>query len=412
MKSPYRSSSIVRDMRVWIALLIGLCLGPRSASAQQLLFSTLAEDIAFSPHGQYLAFMTYTTSVVRLGPGPMKVFGLGTLAQFTPVFSPDESMLAATMGEVFAGGLTGTRILTHKVPEGPVVSVFPSALHGTNRANIRDMHWLPDGASFLCLIPSGAEIRRFSAADGRLLMSSEFLQAGSYKLSLSHSTRRIVSASENGLIYIWSLNDLSLQHTLTNQIGPAAFAVISEDGKTIYSGAENDDLRSYSTSDRSETRKVKAGQNGVRELAVDGEQTIVLTRGYDGTAKGWTAGEFRHLFTVPVGEPAVPHNKGSRYPIHISPDGSLFATAGRNAQGRLFTIPLTVTTARREGQELKLEWCGGRPPFRLQQRASLSAGDWEDASEDLHSRRLSVPVAGSRFYRITSEPWPEPLIEP
>jgi len=199
---------------------------------------------------------------------------------------------------------------------------------------------------------------------------------------------------------------------MTNQVGFAAFAVISEDGKSIYSGSFNDDLRVYATADGSEIRKVKAKQTGVRELAVDREQTIVLTRGYDGTAKGWAARDFRHLFTVPVGKPAVTFSQKEPYRIQVSPDGSLFATAGWDGEGRLFTIPLTVTSARREGQEMKLEWCGGRPPFRLQQRSSLSAGEWENVSEDLTSRRLSIPVTGTRFYRIAGQPTPEPISNP
>lgn len=384
------------------------CFFPASASGQQLLMSPDAYDVSFSPRGTYASFLNATSVLFELSSLKTRPILLRPTGHLAPVFAPDEAAFATVRAEAFAGGFIGTAIRKHETLSAAMISEFPSALYGTNTADIQDMHWMLDGNSFLCLVPQGARIRRYSAANGSLIAQSQWLDGGSHRLSICHSEHRVVSASEDGRIYVWSLDELSLERTITNQVGFAAFAVISEDGKSIYSGSINDDLRVYSTADWSEIRKVKAKQTGVRELAVDREQTIVLTRGYDGTAKGWAPHDLRHLFTVPVGNTAVTYSQKPPYRIQISPDGSLFATAGFDLQGRLFTIPLTVTSARREGQELKLEWCGGRPPFRLQQRASMSIGDWEDVPGELTSRRLSLPLSKTRFYRIVGQPTAEP----
>jgi len=55
----------------------------------------------------------------------------------------------------------------------------------------------------------------------------------------------------------------------------------------------------------------------------------------------------------------------------------------------------------RSGGTLTLQW-NGQPGVRLQQRADLSSGVWQDVAGSLGQRRVDLPVTGqSAFYRLT-----------
>jgi WD40 repeat protein len=366
-----------------------------------------ALNISFSRSGSMVLFGLFNTAqVVRLPFTSPQVQAdpFACPACYPGCFLENESGIVFGRWMPFAGGFTGTEIVTYSTPGGERVQGFPSALYGTNQAKVEDLLVTPNGESFLCVVSgSGLQVRTYSTRTGEAQLKSQLMDDFADTISVSYASKRIAAGTfDRGSILIWNLEDLSLVTRLTNHLGSSSFAAISKDGNTLYSGARDGTLRRYSCDDWSEQLRVDTSQKGVREIGVDSEETIVVTRGYDGTVKGWTAKDFRPLFKVQVSNPVPEYDRQQNYRVRISPDGSVFATAGSDGIGKLFSIPLHVTRAERNDQSVLLEWAGGHPPFKLQSRGSITSGDWEDVPGTMTSRRLRVPVSGSRFYRVVA----------
>lgn len=67
-------------------------------------------------------------------------------------------------------------------------------------------------------------------------------------------------------------------------------------------------------------------------------------------------------------------------------------------------IPLTIGSIVRNGSTVTINWSGGKPPFQLQKRASLTGGDWQDVGAPTSSTSASDVLSGdSAFYRVRGQ---------
>lgn len=67
---------------------------------------------------------------------------------------------------------------------------------------------------------------------------------------------------------------------------------------------------------------------------------------------------------------------------------------------------LEVTGIERNATGVKLDWRGGKPPYRVQHRAALGAGEWLNLAEGLSDTTFVDAEAGAaaRFYRVQGTP--------
>jgi hypothetical protein len=65
--------------------------------------------------------------------------------------------------------------------------------------------------------------------------------------------------------------------------------------------------------------------------------------------------------------------------------------------------PLQVTLDAAENGTLEIRWTGEAPPYQLQSRASLSAGNWQNEGQPTNTSSATVPSDGTvRFFRVLS----------
>lgn len=78
------------------------------------------------------------------------------------------------------------------------------------------------------------------------------------------------------------------------------------------------------------------------------------------------------------------------------------------AAGQAVPVPaptpsLRLTGASLSGATVTLQWEGGRPPYQVQRRASLTDGAWENVGSTTDATSLAVPLEGATgFFRVSS----------
>jgi hypothetical protein len=65
--------------------------------------------------------------------------------------------------------------------------------------------------------------------------------------------------------------------------------------------------------------------------------------------------------------------------------------------------PLQLTLDPQENGTVRIRWTGDAPPYQLQSRASLSAGDWQHEGAPTDTLNATPPTDGTaRFFRVLS----------
>ena len=85
---------------------------------------------------------------------------------------------------------------------------------------------------------------------------------------------------------------------------------------------------------------------------------------------------------------------------------TLVGNMGMHLTSLAFVSPVLIQSITRSGNDLRLSWSGGIPPYQLQTRSSLSAGAWSNAGgpTSQNSATLVNGVSGSAgFFRVTSQ---------
>lgn len=108
-----------------------------------------------------------------------------------------------------------------------------------------------------------------------------------------------------------------------------------------------------------------------------------------------------------LGNPSLSYNTG----LLVEEEGvtSIYFPISRGGAGNFGTIIRVVLTADegiqlayvREGNDLTLTWTGGKAPFTVESRSSLSEGEWTTVTNDLTERTFTTTIVdGDQFYRV------------
>lgn len=67
-------------------------------------------------------------------------------------------------------------------------------------------------------------------------------------------------------------------------------------------------------------------------------------------------------------------------------------------------VPLAISGAKIQGGQIVIQWSGGKGPYQLQRRPSLTQGSWENVGNTTTGTSASDTVeAGNRFYRVVGQ---------
>lgn len=84
------------------------------------------------------------------------------------------------------------------------------------------------------------------------------------------------------------------------------------------------------------------------------------------------------------------------------------ASGGANNNGTIIRIDPAAFRVRIEpesGNQVRLSWDGGYPPFTIQQRTNLLTGDWSEVVSGLTDRSISLPATNPpTYFRVLGQP--------
>jgi hypothetical protein len=81
-----------------------------------------------------------------------------------------------------------------------------------------------------------------------------------------------------------------------------------------------------------------------------------------------------------------------------------YLASGQAVPKPLPALPIQLATPVVHDAQVTLTWSGGRPPFRVQRRASLEAGAWQNVGTPTEASSATVATDGATgFFRVTSD---------
>jgi hypothetical protein len=88
-----------------------------------------------------------------------------------------------------------------------------------------------------------------------------------------------------------------------------------------------------------------------------------------------------------------------------SGDTALVGVLGMHMAAIAFAdVQLTIRSIVRTGNEIRITWSGGNPPYQLEASSDLGANDWVAVGNPVTSNSTTVPIGtGARYFRVSSQ---------
>lgn len=206
----------------------------------------------------------------------------------------------------------------------------------------------------------------------------------------------LASASGDRAVRIWHVAAATNLYVIEGHAGRVNAVAFSPDGTLLASGSADGTTRIWRVSDQALRHVLQSGHTTGVAFAPDGQTLYVVA---SETIQFWRVSDGKLLQTYDVRE----ESRGAKS-IATSPDGNFFAYGHQNYLA-LARVPILIARMTRDSNATVLEWQGGSGRYQVQQRTSLTTGDWQNAGPPTTSTAFTNGVSGgTSFYRIQSLP--------
>jgi WD40 repeat protein len=217
--------------------------------------------------------------------------------------------------------------------------------------------------------------------------------------------------AEEYKMYVWQLSDGALVGAFTNYQGGISLygaPVFSPDSANIaaltgpYGGTEIWSIASGSLRGLTPEETESPGLSvNVKLLVFTPDGRIAIMSDRDDKIRIWRLNEGQAIVRLALYDVETAGINA----LAMSPKGDLFAFGRLDGKVVVARVPLFITEAAPQGNEFILRWAGGSGSYQLQQRTSLSSGDWENSGVPTTATGFtnSTP-SGTVFYRVQSMP--------
>ncbi|HRH67842.1 MAG TPA: WD40 repeat domain-containing protein [Bacteroidia bacterium] len=241
-----------------------------------------------------------------------------------------------------------TKIRTYKGHEGSVYSLeqssFPQLFFsGSSDKMVTEWNLLPEGTP-KAIVNVGSIIYSLRHIPERKLLligvsgggmhvidlekkqEIKFLvhhKNGIFDIAISLVHKRIYTASGDGSMAVWSLDDFSLMYSLVVGKEKVRSVRLNADESEIAVASGDGMLRFFDPLTMAEKIVIKGHELSANTVAYHPASDLIVSGGRDAYLKLWDAKSYRLLRSIPAHNFAI-------YGIEFSPDGRLAATASRD----------------------------------------------------------------------------------
>ncbi len=173
-------------------------------------------------------------------------------------------------------------------------------------------------------------VNLWAAAAGRRHASVESGTVRVYRLTFSPDGTRLAAACHDGAVRIWTVPGAELIHVLRRERHPV-FGVDWLGTDRVLAASGDGVLSVWSCDDGRLLETVETGQGAVMSVACRADAVMVATGGEDGTVKVWTAEPLRVVATL------TGHG-GEVSDLAWSPDGTALASTSGDHEGRVWDV--------------------------------------------------------------------------
>ena len=152
-----------------------------------------------------------------------------------------------------------------------------------------------------------------------------------YSLAISPDGQTIASASQDGTIKLWKLEERELLHTFAGHSRAVNSVAISADGQTLASGSKDKTIKLWNPKTGELIRTLEGHSASVSSVAIDPSATILASGSADKTIKIWNlkTGELIRSLTG---------HTGFVESVAIALDGSLLASGSRDTTIKIWNL--------------------------------------------------------------------------
>jgi WD domain, G-beta repeat len=141
-------------------------------------------------------------------------------------------------------------------------------------------------------------IRIWSVSDGKCLHTLKGHTSTVMSVAISSDNTRIVSGSDDQTIRIWSVSDGKCLHTLEGHTSIVMSVAISSDNTRIVSGSSDKTIRIWSVSDGKCLHTLKGHTSTVMSVAISSDNTRIVSGSNDNTIRIWSVSDGKCLHTL------------------------------------------------------------------------------------------------------------------
>jgi RNA polymerase sigma factor (sigma-70 family) len=300
-----------------------------SPDGKTLAVVEIYEPLLFGRRGSALSLWDVEQGRLRQ---TVAVAGGGGLAFQQVAFSPDGSMLAATVAEEVV--LPTMRRVQYVIMVWDAQTLALKRTLG-NDSQFVGVAWSPNGRLLAGTDATHRRVQLWDAETGTLQRTLDTGKAGPWSMAFSPDGKTLVVGIQKGdgagEVSLWDVATGDRRHTLT-QVDFVTAVACSPDGRRVASSGGGDLVRIWDIATGELLVSLPGTKGGSRSVAFSADGRLVAAAGADGKVRLWDAhtGELTETLN---GHGAEVHA------VAFSPDGTTLASTGQDGTVRLWKSP-------------------------------------------------------------------------